>query len=502
MNRDDPTLAGLCRQYRMHPLIGDLVNALVYERDGNRLQHEVDARSDDVKRGLDALPESGHPLVLCDTSDANPWCARPVGSRSRYNLYSAVVAVRLAALAAQSHPAITVGLVAPYRAQVRLLQALAERHGLALDRVRVATVHSFQGDQQDVIVLDLVDGPPHPIGRLLKGRYVSPATRLLNVACSRARGKLIVVAHTAHFRRLTPGHSLTELLGYLGRHGRWLDARGILGGHDDPDVLALAGVVNRAGTPLPAGLELVLYDESSFYPAFRRDLTAARGYVVLYSPYIHPNRLADMAPHLRAAVERGVQVSVVSRPAGGEEADGASLRQELARVGVRVIPRSGLHEKLAVIDGEVAWFASLNILSHSRSTEWMMRFADPGVVGRLAEVTGATALVEHSERQEALQARRQRLKAALQARGSPPPCPTCGRPTRLVFGRYGPFFGCTSPRCKGTVNLPRPVVQAAVDALELECPTCGSRRLRARWGKNGAFLSCSRYPACKHTEPL
>ena len=502
VRNEDPRLTRLQHQYRMHPLIGELVNELVYKRDNNALSHEVDERSDDVRRGLYAAPEPGHPLVLCDTSGANPWCAWPVGSHSRYNLYSAVVAVRLAALAAQSDPAVTVGLVAPYRAQVRLMQTLAERYGLGSDRVRVATVHRFQGDQQDVIVLDLVDGPPHSIGRLLKGRYVSPATRLLNVACSRARGKLIVVAHTAYFGRLTSEHSLTELLGYLGRHGRWLDARGILAGHNDPDVRALAGVVHRAGAPLPAGVEPVLYHEGSFYGAFRQDLEAARKYVVLYSPYIHANRLADVAPHLRAAVERGVRVTVVTRPADEEEADGLSLQQELARVGIQVIPRRGLHEKIAVIDGQVAWFGSLNILSHSRSTEWMMRFADPVVVGRLAEVTGAAALVEHSERHDALQARRQRLQAALQSRGSPPPCPRCGRPTRLTFGRYGPFYRCTESRCLGTVNLPRPVIQAAVEALGLACPDCGTGRLTARWGRGGAFLSCSRYPDCRHTESL
>ncbi len=150
----------------------------------------------------------------------------------------------------------------------------------------------------------------------------------------------------------------------------------------------------------------------------------------------------------------------------------------------------------------VGWFGGLNILSHSHSTEWMMRFADSPAVKSVAEVTGASALVEQTERQDALRARRRRLQAALEARGSPPPCPTCGGPTRLVFGRYGPFFGCTGPRCRGTVNLPRPVVQAAVEALGLECPACRSGRLRARWGKSGAFLSCSRYPECRHAENL
>lgn len=85
----------------------------------------------------------------------------------------------------------------------------------------------------------MVDGPPFPVGRLLQGAYVSDATRLLNVACSRARGKLVVVAHSAYLAgRRAPDGSLVELLDYLGRHGRWMDARAVLAGYGDPDVLA------------------------------------------------------------------------------------------------------------------------------------------------------------------------------------------------------------------------------------------------------------------------
>jgi superfamily I DNA and/or RNA helicase len=58
--------------------------------------------------------------------------------------------------------------------------------------VEAGTVHQFQGSEADAVVFDLVDGPGrHKLGLLLRG---DTGTRLLNVAISRARAKLVVVA--------------------------------------------------------------------------------------------------------------------------------------------------------------------------------------------------------------------------------------------------------------------------------------------------------------------
>lgn len=70
------------------------------------------------------------------------------------------------------------------------------------------------------------------------------------------------------------------------------------------------------------------------------------------------------------------------------------------RLGGAVLSREG--RELPIIDERVAWFGSLNIVSHSRSTEWMTRFIDPPVVQRMAEVTGAAGLIQRSDKQDTL----------------------------------------------------------------------------------------------------
>jgi DNA topoisomerase-1 len=40
------------------------------------------------------------------------------------------------------------------------------------------------------------------------------------------------------------------------------------------------------------------------------------------------------------------------------------------------------------------------------------------------------------------------------------------------------------------------------EITDRKCPECGENFLVVKWSKNGKFLACQGFPACKHTEPL
>jgi DNA topoisomerase-1 len=46
-----------------------------------------------------------------------------------------------------------------------------------------------------------------------------------------------------------------------------------------------------------------------------------------------------------------------------------------------------------------------------------------------------------------------------------------------------------------------PVTKAELEKVGRDCPQCG-HELVIRWGRYGKFISCSNFPACRHTEPL
>jgi len=91
-------------------------------------------------------------------------------------------------------------------------------------------------------------------------------------------------------------------------------------------------------------------------------------------------------------------------------------------------------------------------------------------------------------------------------------CPDCGRPLAIRLGRSGNFISCTGfPECRYARNLPRdgeeetgPGAEGSSGASELEgrkCPKCGSA-LVVKTSRTGKFAGCSRFPECRHAEPL
>jgi DNA topoisomerase-1 len=78
-------------------------------------------------------------------------------------------------------------------------------------------------------------------------------------------------------------------------------------------------------------------------------------------------------------------------------------------------------------------------------------------------------------------------------------CPKCGSKMVKKFGRNGPFLACPRyPECKTTMPLED---EAPVEAPNVPCPTCGGP-MRVRTGRFGKFLACQNYPDCKGTRPF
>jgi DNA topoisomerase-1 len=81
-------------------------------------------------------------------------------------------------------------------------------------------------------------------------------------------------------------------------------------------------------------------------------------------------------------------------------------------------------------------------------------------------------------------------------------CPVSGDPMVKRFGRNGWFLGCSGyPACKHTMPLPGEEPEAApadLPGVGGICPLCGEGHLVARRGRFGPFVGCDRYPECRY----
>lgn len=129
-----------------------------------------------------------------------------------------------------------------------------------------------------------------------------------------------------------------------------------------------------------SGLSLAskLYDETTFYPAFIRDLSRSTKEIIIESPYITAKRMKMIMPVIERVVSKGVTVYILTRDPR-EHTDMMVDEAELVierfeAMGVHSFLCTGNdHRKLAIIDRNVLWEGSLNILSQARSREVMRR---------------------------------------------------------------------------------------------------------------------------------
>ena len=80
-------------------------------------------------------------------------------------------------------------------------------------------------------------------------------------------------------------------------------------------------------------------------------------------------------------------------------------------------------------------------------------------------------------------------------------CELCGKPMIIKWGRNGKFMACSGyPACKNTKPLPEDQ-EKHQHLAGMKCELCGGDMV-VRTSRFGSFLGCSKYPECKNTKPI
>jgi len=85
-------------------------------------------------------------------------------------------------------------------------------------------------------------------------------------------------------------------------------------------------------------------------------------------------------------------------------------------------------------------------------------------------------------------------------------CDKCGSTMVIKWGKNGKFIACSNyPACKNTMNIARDengqTSREETQITDTICTKCG-RNMAIKEGRFGRFLGCSAYPECKNTMPI
>ena len=111
----------------------------------------------------------------------------------------------------------SIGVITPFVNQKKLLEE--EISNRCLTNVSCGTVHAFQGDEKDVVLFSTVLTDQTQSGTY---GWLKNNKELINVATSRAREKLVVLADTRNLQRLHQSDTeddLFELVQYVNKNG-------------------------------------------------------------------------------------------------------------------------------------------------------------------------------------------------------------------------------------------------------------------------------------------
>ncbi|MGS2617510.1 DEAD/DEAH box helicase [Micromonospora sp. LZ34] len=345
-------LAALTEQYRMRRDINHVVSEAFYPESPLVTAATVPNRP----RNSRADWADGE-LVLLDTSRLGARTARKQGMSSRYNLMHAQLVAGL--LADSGGNVSSLGVIAPFAAQARLLESLLPES--ELEGWAASTVHRFQGGERDIVVYDSVDSGigVRPLHRwFTEGESGGDGARLLNVAASRARDHLVVVAALDQLhRRRTTRDAVWRFFAKLLDRGQvvpWETA------------LAYPAVTQRVNGPVT---ELL-----------RHDLVGA-GTVEMWLPRAPLVGLRSLIPALKLIAEQDVETEPVTiwvepDPDGYLSAEA----MEAQRGGLNIRPCVPILESSAVID-DVVWTSTGSLLG-----------PEPGVVLRTRHAAFADAV--------------------------------------------------------------------------------------------------------------
>lgn len=119
----------------------------------------------------------------------------------------------------RAHPNQSIGIITPFRNQADLITHTLEEQGLLTPNIKVGTIHSFQGNERDRIIISLaVTEETYP------GAYhwIKNNRELLNVATTRAKQALTVIGDRHKLSQFAQSETndLLELISYIESYGR------------------------------------------------------------------------------------------------------------------------------------------------------------------------------------------------------------------------------------------------------------------------------------------
>jgi hypothetical protein len=362
-------LVALRDQYRMREAISNLISETFYP------EHTLRTVAEKTDK---PTPWGNEAFLFFDTTSLEPESST-VNGKSRRNLMHALT---IQAIAEQlfeegwelkSIAKKSFGIITPYAKQSSFIESLLTTDPEKHVKGGISTVHRFQGNERDLMIIDLTkvasESEPNLGNFIGHPDPLAPENAMWNVAISRARQHVIIVGDFPTLKR-NSSSLISQLVTKMKRNLKVIDARTVIN-----EELLLASNTK----PTSSSGSISWFTGEGFYKAFDKDLRSVKSKVFLASPFTTTQGTQRWMQTFRDLRAKDVEIIGFTKPVNEKDTstNSAEIHTSLEGVFKELRPVSKMHEKLAVFDQRVVWLGSLNILSHKNSTEIMVRIDSP-----------------------------------------------------------------------------------------------------------------------------
>ncbi len=470
-----PWLVMLDEQRRMHPKISEFSSKNVYVNLLKNHEAVIEGR----KQIASKKPFEDKPITLIDLTGT--YCATAKNAdNSRYNLLSASIAFSNALVAEKSGN--RVSIITPFVAQTKIIKSLIDdyREQGHKTRIRCATVHQFQGSESDVVLFDAVESFPYKKPGWLMGKELPSILRLVNVAVTRARGKLIVLANKKfwdiNYSSAQQSHLFYRLINYLTEEGNTISHANDRTLEKEIDQLNQKGLIKY-------------YTDNDYIDRLYDDFKNAKELVTITIPKgeIDRSLLDGLYKILGDLIENHIAVKVmVSDKEDFPEEWKGSIEENKDIVFPTVI-----------IDEKIVWYGApfaerkFQIKNTGYLDICLIAFRVEGnrfikMIDRMSKVKRSEITKPNYHKKERKETRNSGL---IQYASELRKCPICKKPMIFDRGKSGKFiFWCKD--CKKTSLMLPEELKFYIEQNSIKCPVHNCE-VRGGIGKKGLYIRCA-----------
>lgn len=134
-----------------------------------------------------------------------------------------------------------------------------------------------------------------------------------------------------------------------------------------------------------------IFDHETYLKTYKQDITEASKELIISSPGLNAGKVAELIKIIQGRQESGIKVTVITlEPSVYSEKRVKKvfeLINRLKEAGVKVKQLDTMHEHFALIDAEIVWYGSMNLLSGEKDDDNLMRVINKDIAQELLELS-------------------------------------------------------------------------------------------------------------------